>query len=204
MAASAAAFGAYAHTGANGVILERMNGMTAMRDVMAELAPMMQGATPYDASSISEGAGVIAGHAGETMLSLFPEGSMSGVTYAKPEIWSDWQGFKGLAEELQSYALALSEASQLANFPDSAPTEDMALSVPPEMDIPYAPAENRALWIGKLMGYGKKRADLPIPRADEGIAADEPNQRRRSPDELFARLSSTCSACHARFRQGRN
>ena len=76
LAASAVAAVAMAHNGASGVVLERMNGMTAMRDTVAELAPMMQGAVPYDAFIVSEGAAVIASHAGETMLSLFPEGSL--------------------------------------------------------------------------------------------------------------------------------
>ena len=66
LAASAVAAMAVAHTGASGVVLKRMNGMTAMRDTVAELAPMMQGAVPYDALIVSEGAAVIAGHAGES------------------------------------------------------------------------------------------------------------------------------------------
>jgi len=72
---SLAAVTALAHTGATGVGLERMNGMTAMRDIVGELPPMMQGTAPYDAFVVSEGGAVIAGHAGDTMLSLFPEGS---------------------------------------------------------------------------------------------------------------------------------
>ena len=44
LAASAIAAVAMAHSGATGVVLERMNGMTAMRDTVAEPAPMMQGA----------------------------------------------------------------------------------------------------------------------------------------------------------------
>ena len=48
LAASAVAAVALAHNGATGVVLERMNGMTAMRDTVAELAPMMQGTVPYD------------------------------------------------------------------------------------------------------------------------------------------------------------
>jgi aspartyl/glutamyl-tRNA(Asn/Gln) amidotransferase C subunit len=109
LAASAVAAVALAHTGATGVVLDRMNGMTAMRDTIAELAPMMQGTVPYDTFIVSEGASVIASHAGGTMLSLFPENSLEGVTYAKPEIWSDWQEFAALSEELKAYAHTLSD-----------------------------------------------------------------------------------------------
>lgn len=49
LATSAVAAVAMAHTGSTGIVLERMKGMTAMRETVAELAPMMQGAVPYDA-----------------------------------------------------------------------------------------------------------------------------------------------------------
>ncbi len=65
LAASGLAAVAVAHTGATGVVLDRMNGMTAMKETVAELAPMMQGAVPYDTFIVSEGASVIASHAGE-------------------------------------------------------------------------------------------------------------------------------------------
>ena len=126
LAASAVAAVAFAHNGAVGVGLERMTGMTAMRDAVAEMAPMMQGAVPYDAFIVSEGASLIASHAGETMLSLFPEGSLEGVTYAKPEIWANWQDFSALAEELKTYADALSESAPNGLDPAAAPLDDMA------------------------------------------------------------------------------
>ena len=124
LAASAVAAVALAHNGATGVVLERMKGMTALKDTVAELAPMMQGTVAYDTFLVSEGASVIAGHAGETMLSLFPEGSLEGVTYAKPDIWSDWQDFAALAENLKTYADALSVAAP--NGLEPAPPADMA------------------------------------------------------------------------------
>ena len=92
-----AAVAALAHSGATGIVLERMNGMTAMRDIIGELAPMRQGEVRYDAFTVSEGGDIIAQHAGETMLTLFPDGSIQGVTYAKPEIWAKWQDFANLA-----------------------------------------------------------------------------------------------------------
>jgi len=39
---STAATAALTHTGANGIVLERMDGMTAMRDTVAELAAMRE------------------------------------------------------------------------------------------------------------------------------------------------------------------
>ncbi|MBA3909945.1 MAG: hypothetical protein C0524_08655 [Rhodobacter sp.] len=59
-----------------------MNGMTAMRDTIAELAPMMQGAVSCDTFIVSEGASAIAGHAGEIMLALFPDPYYPVFTYS--------------------------------------------------------------------------------------------------------------------------
>ena len=62
---------ALAHTGASGVVLERMNGMTALRDAMRDLTPIVQGVAPYDMETVSQAGDVIAAHSGETMRALF-------------------------------------------------------------------------------------------------------------------------------------
>lgn len=202
---SAAAGVAPAHTGATGVVLERMNGMTGMRDIMRQLAPMMQGAAPYDALSVSEGGYVIASHAGETMRGLFPEGSIQGVTYAKPEIWTDWQDFAAMADELRVYAEALSDAAINGLEPataviasDTGAANFVAVSPDP------VPAPDRTQQIAQLMGYGSPaRVVLPVP---SGGAGTKPavDLAGLAADDLFQRISGTCSACHARFRAGRS
>ncbi len=53
---------AFAHNGATGVVMERMMGMTAMRDVMRDLATMMQGQVPYDEWTVQEAAAVLQSH----------------------------------------------------------------------------------------------------------------------------------------------
>ncbi len=55
-----------------------------------------------------------------------PEGSLEGVTYARPEIWSDWQDFAALAEELKTYADALAVAAPNGLEPALPPPGDMA------------------------------------------------------------------------------
>lgn len=204
LAASAVATMAVAHTGASGVALERMNGMTAMRDTVAELAPMMQGAVPYDAFIVSEGANVIASHAGETMLSLFPEGSLEGVTYAKPEIWSNWQDFAALAEEMKLYAEALSEAAPNELEPASAPPGDMAGMDHTGMAMSPAAETNLGFSVAELMGYAEKTADSPVSRGQAEPASLALTLSSLAADDLFTRISGTCSSCHAQFRAGRN
>ncbi|WP_149866541.1 cytochrome c, partial [Tropicimonas marinistellae] len=51
---------AFAHSGAMGIVKERMDGMSAMAAVMKALAPMMQGTAPYDPDAIRKGAATIA------------------------------------------------------------------------------------------------------------------------------------------------
>jgi cytochrome c556 len=198
---STAATAALTHTGATGIVLERMNGMTAMRDVVAELAPMMQGAVPYDAFQVSEGAGVIAGHAGKTMLSLFPENSLEGMTYARPQIWIEWQKFAALASELETYAEALSEAAPNGLEPAMRPTEGMGAMDDSAMAVP--PAE-KVFTVAELMGYAKPTAGAQANPVTADPAVPRTDLTALAADDLFARISATCSSCHAQFRAGRN
>ena len=204
LAASAIAAVAMAHSGASGVVLDRMNGMTAMRDIVAELAPMMQGAVPYDAFVVSEGASVIADHAGETMLSLFPEGSLEGVTFAKPEIWANWQDFASLAEEMKLYADALSEAA--SNGPDAAspPLADMAGMDHSAMTKAPVVETSRSLSVAELMGYAETSTEISVSRGLADPTSLPMTLSSLSVDDLFVRIGETCSSCHAQFRAGRN
>ena len=59
---------ALAHNGATGVVMERMMGMSAMRDVLKDLAPMMQGQVPYDEWAVRDAATVLKSHAGNNMV----------------------------------------------------------------------------------------------------------------------------------------
>lgn len=204
LAASAVAAVALAHSGATGVVLERMNGMTAIRDTVAELAPMMQGTVPYDPLTVSEGAGVIAGHAGDTMLSLFPENSLEGKTYAKPEIWTDWQNFAALAGELKIYADALVVAAANGLEPALPPPDAMAGMDPAAMDMTPAPETDQGPTVAELMGYGERTAEAPVSRGASDPAALAFDLTSLAADDLFTRISGTCSSCHAQFRAGRN
>lgn len=203
-AVSAVAAVTMAHTGASGVVLERMNGMTAMRDTVAELAPMMQGAVPYDAFIVSEGASVIASHAGEKMLSLFPQGSLEGVTFAKPDIWSNWQDFRGLAQEMKRYADALSEAAANGLEQASAPAADMTGMDHTGTVMPSDAKTNLGFSVAELMGYGNTAPEIQVARSMSDPGALAVDLTTLAADELFTRISATCSSCHSQFRAGRN
>ena len=205
---SMAAIAAMAHSGATGIVLERMNGMTAMRDIIGELAPMMQGEVPYDAFTVSEGGDIIAKHAGDTMLTLFPDGSLEGVTYAKPEIWAKWQDFASLAEELRVSAEAMSKAAPNGLEPAVAVTDPMAGMDHSVMAMPpTAPGEN-GFTVAELMGYAAQLQPIEVlaPVSGEAIDLATPlvDLTAMAADDLFEQVSATCSACHAQFRAGRD
>jgi len=165
---------------------------------------MMQGTIPYDTFIVSEGASVIAGHAGETMLSLFPEGSLEGVTYAKPEIWSDWQDFAALAEELKTYADALAVAAPNGLEPALPPADDMAGMDHSAMTMTPAPEVKKGFTVAELMGYGERIPELQVTRGTSNPATLEFDLTTLAADDLFTRISGTCSSCHSQFRAGRN
>lgn len=191
---------AVAHTGATGVTLERMKGMTSMRDVMRDIAPLMQGNKPFDALAVSEAGYLIASYAGSSMLDLFPEGSTSGVTYAKSTIWSEWQEFAALAEDLKSYGEALSIAAPVGLEKSSInPPEAMA-----ENENPMSrPEDRRAEQISVLMGYAAGTPNV-LPAATSPTSPEQPQSLANlGAGEIFAKISGTCSTCHARFRDGK-
>lgn len=103
---SASAFGVFAHTGATGIVKERMEDMSSMAQSVKLISEMFK-AGAYDANIIVTGARAMQTHAGEELTSLFPEGSNSAASKAKDAIWADWQAFSALADELSLLSAAL-------------------------------------------------------------------------------------------------
>lgn len=174
VAASIFAVSAFAHGGASGVVKDRMDGMSAMKDSMKVLTPMMQGKVPYDAEQVRAEAEAIGRHAGEALTSLFPEGSMGKPSEAKHEIWQDWEDFSGLAEQLHTYAEGLALAS--GNGLMSAST-----------------GQNAGMTMGAsgtMMGAGSTMASVPGREELSEMSADG----------VFMMLSQACSACHTKYR----
>ncbi len=108
LAASAAAF---AHSGATGIVKERMDQMSVIAKSMKAIGGMMKGETAYDAAVVEVEAAKIASHGGETLTKLFPEGSTKHPSEALPAIWTDWEQFETIAMDLSRYATALSDGA---------------------------------------------------------------------------------------------
>jgi cytochrome c556 len=103
---------ALSHDGATGIVKERMDGMAAMGKAIKTMSVMMRGETDYDASVIKTGALSISDHAGDAINTLFPEGSVGMPSLARDEIWSQWDEFSALSDQLKAYADGLGLAAE--------------------------------------------------------------------------------------------
>jgi cytochrome c556 len=102
---------ALAHGGATGIVKERMDAMSDMKDSMKALSGLIRNGAD-DGTAIAGHARDIAGHAGDTMLDQFPEDSLEHPSEALPEIWSEPERFRELAMELEEFASALAEQAE--------------------------------------------------------------------------------------------
>ena len=180
---------ASAHEGATGVVGERMRSMEAVGDAMKLISSMFRGQIEYDTDAVREAADAIAGHGGEQLTGLFPEGSLDPPTEALPAIWQDWERFESLAGDLRVFAGALSAA---AGNPQP---------------------EGRTMGAGMMGGQGSimggqnpvMGGQNPMMGANPNIGAmtDPDLLAEMPPQASFMRLSQVCNACHTRFREER-
>ena len=91
--------------------------MVSLGSAMKALTAMMRGKQAYDAERVKAYAGTIAGHGGEKLTALFPEGSLNHPSRANPAIWADWDRFAESARQLALYAEALAAAASNERSP---------------------------------------------------------------------------------------
>ena len=173
----------WAHTGATGVVLERMQGMSAMGDAIKALTPMMRGQVVYDANKVRREADAMIGHAGNQMTRLFPEGSGGGVSKSLPSIWADWEEFAALAEQLKnaSEGLRLSADNGLA----AKGANDSAGMMGGAGSAMMGGGSTTAMGNGMMAGGQNMTAEM--------FAA-------MPADAAFMMVAQTCSTCHQKFR----
>ena len=108
----AASFSAFAHMGATGIVKERMEAMSAMKDALAVIGRMLKGETGFDATQAVQAADAIAQHADE-MRALFPDTpeSRQKASEATPLVWEQPERFAQLAQELMNEASLLSDVA---------------------------------------------------------------------------------------------
>lgn len=107
------ALGALAHSGAMGIVKERMDGMMVMGKSMKSLAMIVKGVKDYDAETIQVAARAIEKHSGENLTKLFPkDGKKQKISVAKDEIWANWEEFEALSMRLQLLSQGLAASAE--------------------------------------------------------------------------------------------
>jgi len=178
---------ALAHSGATGVVKERMMGMGVMGKAVKAIASMMQGELPYNPDRVRTAAEDIGSHAGGALTKLFPEGTNKKPSEAKAAIWTNWDRFEALAEDLHLYSegLALASVNGVMAGGD-APASDMM-------------GGSAMMGSATMMGSASMMGDdammggqAPLPGLEE--LAEMPA------NAVFTLMSQTCAACHTQFR----
>ena len=107
--------GLFAHSGAKGIVLERMEAMTTIGKSMVAISKMMRGSKSVNASELEDHASLIEIHAGKMTTDYFPAGSMGKLSAAKDTIWQDWEAFSAVATTLKDSAFQMqTHATKLA------------------------------------------------------------------------------------------
>ncbi len=94
---------ALAHSGATGVVKERMDGMKEMSHAAKAMGAVRAGAIPFSFDTLNLAGREIARH-GAAARTQFPGGSLTGPSEALPLIWTDRERFDQLMGEMVSAA----------------------------------------------------------------------------------------------------
>lgn len=118
---------AFAHSGASGIVKERMESMKSISAAMKTVGNMIRGRSEFDPEGAQEAAIEIEQHAAE-IPQLFPEGSVHEPSEALTVIWDDWEQFTAIAIELQENAAALSQEATSALQPSEIASQFAAVA----------------------------------------------------------------------------
>ncbi|MDV7339785.1 cytochrome c [Terasakiella sp. A23] len=102
---------AQAHDGAMGVVKERMDLMKIIAKNTKAIAPIAMGSADMDLKAVETGAMAIQ-QAAKKVILKFPEGSISDVSEATPNIWTDWEKFVGQMRSLSEDAGGLAQLAR--------------------------------------------------------------------------------------------
>ncbi len=109
IAAVALATTALAHSGATGIVKERMDMMKDLGATLKSLSVMARSGA-HDPAFITTSAQEMQAHATH-LADMFPEGSDDSPSEAAPAIWTDGAGFDALFDDLKAAAVALEKSA---------------------------------------------------------------------------------------------
>lgn len=107
---------AFAHSGATGIVKERMDKMGEVASKMKVIARMLNGQLDFDPAVLEASAAEIADHA-SSFEPLFPEGSVSPPSEARPRIWTRWDDFRDQFATMEARAGSLADEAASAEDP---------------------------------------------------------------------------------------
>lgn len=107
---SVAGANAFAHSGATGIVKERMNAMSSISKNLKKIFVTLKDESEFDANIIASSSREIMTHANK-FPHMFPEGSTKHPSEAAPAIWERPDEFSKKAQDLITYA---NELTQLA------------------------------------------------------------------------------------------
>lgn len=162
----------WGHSGATGIVKQRMDLMDSLKQAMKVLKPIFRNKVVYDVVEVKNNALIIRDNAANHMTKLFPAGSLDHPSEAKPDIWQDWEGFEQLANDLQRLSQALHDGA-----------ENRQASV-----------ENTSIGAPSLMGVAKANHRGDLSKLTDEELAVMPAQ------DIFKMLAQNCSDCHKQFR----
>jgi cytochrome c556 len=106
---------ALAHTGATGIVKERMDGMPSLAQSMKALAQLAK-SDDVDQRQVIEIARQIKKQSGVAMSQRFPIDEQQMVSEASPAIWENWKEFEQISDELFQAAVALESSALNGNM----------------------------------------------------------------------------------------
>ncbi|PCI05080.1 MAG: cytochrome C [Hyphomicrobiales bacterium] len=168
---------ALAHGGATGIVKERMDAMSVMGKTVKTLSSMMRGEIPFNETAVIEGALAIKAHAGEKLTGLFPKDNHNTGSEARDEIWSNWDEFKAISNQL----------SVMADGLEAAADNGLMHSTKSKSSTMMGTGASMMTKGDGMMGNASSMPDL-------ALLATMPT------DGVFNMLTKTCSSCHTKFR----
>ncbi len=99
-----------AHSGAKGVVKERMALMKDLAGVMKAMGPMFKGEASFSSDVVADQARLLVDHANR-IPALTPSGSNEHPSEALPAIWQGWDSYVASAEELAREGMKLVNVS---------------------------------------------------------------------------------------------
>ena len=111
---------ASAHEDAQGVVKERMDSMNQMSNAMKVISEFARANRKFESAQIIEQIGILRNHSGQNLIVLFPMGTSGTPSEVREEVWSNWDEFEKLVEELNDSVVSLSEFIETSNLENSA------------------------------------------------------------------------------------